>query len=200
MTPWLHIVIHTYGSWLPGDPRGHRTRHHREHVEGDSKSPPPDTPERRAHHYHAMKLMKRAPVILTIPQRERIASELRASLERHGCEVHTLCVDATHAHILARLPSPKPTDPKPTDPNPWASSHKTPNSPRYPFSAHIRHIVGIAKKDASRALSNDGLTPPGGLWSKRGLAKPIHDASYLSATIAYIEAHASEGAVISPRI
>lgn len=37
---WYHIMCHTYGTWLPGDPRGFRTRHHREHVEGDYKSPP----------------------------------------------------------------------------------------------------------------------------------------------------------------
>jgi hypothetical protein len=31
---------HTYGTWLPGDPKGFRTRHHREHIEGDYKKPP----------------------------------------------------------------------------------------------------------------------------------------------------------------
>lgn len=211
MTPWLHLIIHTYGTWLPGDPRGHRTRHHRQHVDGDSKEPPPDTPERRAHHAYAKKLMNRDPVVLTHSQRERIAHELRASLERQGCEVHTLCVDATHAHILARLP--KPTDPNPwvlrTNPNPRVI-RKDPNprvpctdsrpssSPRHPLSAHIRQIVGIAKKDAARALSDDGLAPRGGLWSKRGLAKPIRDEAQFNATIAYIHAHKSQGAVLKP--
>src|SRR6266571_4906356 len=38
---WYHVMGHTYGSWLYGDPRGFRTRHHREHVEGDYKNPPP---------------------------------------------------------------------------------------------------------------------------------------------------------------
>src|SRR5437867_10987899 len=38
---WFHIIISTYGSWLFGDPRGFRTRHHRLHVEGDYKNPPP---------------------------------------------------------------------------------------------------------------------------------------------------------------
>src|SRR5436190_1901454 len=38
---WFHITTHTYAAWLPGDPRGFRTRHHREHVEGDYKNPPP---------------------------------------------------------------------------------------------------------------------------------------------------------------
>jgi hypothetical protein len=38
---WFHIVLTAYGAWMYGDPRGFRTRHHREHVEGDYKNPPP---------------------------------------------------------------------------------------------------------------------------------------------------------------
>ena len=38
---WFHVTAHTYGAWLAGDARGFRTRHHREHVEGDYKHPPP---------------------------------------------------------------------------------------------------------------------------------------------------------------
>lgn len=38
---WYHIMGSTFGTWLPGDPKGFRTRHHREHVEGDYKNPPP---------------------------------------------------------------------------------------------------------------------------------------------------------------
>jgi hypothetical protein len=38
---WFHAIITTYGAWLDGDARGFRTRHHREHVEGDYKNPPP---------------------------------------------------------------------------------------------------------------------------------------------------------------
>jgi hypothetical protein len=38
---WFHLTTHTYGVWLYGDPRGFRTRHHREHIEGDYKNPPP---------------------------------------------------------------------------------------------------------------------------------------------------------------
>jgi hypothetical protein len=29
---WYHIIMSTYGSWLYGDARGFRTRHHREHI------------------------------------------------------------------------------------------------------------------------------------------------------------------------
>src|SRR5690349_5207107 len=37
---WFHCTTHTYGTWLRGDPRGWRSRNHREHVDGDYKHPP----------------------------------------------------------------------------------------------------------------------------------------------------------------
>src|SRR5437868_3666075 len=54
---WYHVMCHTYGTWLPGDPRGFRTRHHREHCDGDYKNPPkPGQWEQR--HAQAKSLMK----------------------------------------------------------------------------------------------------------------------------------------------
>jgi len=38
---WYHCMGNTYGTWLPGDPKGFRTRHHDAHVEGDYRFPPP---------------------------------------------------------------------------------------------------------------------------------------------------------------
>ena len=35
---WYHCTAHTYGTWLRGDPRGWRARHHREHVDGDYRN------------------------------------------------------------------------------------------------------------------------------------------------------------------
>jgi len=37
---WYHCVVTTYGAWLRGDPRGWRSRHHREHIQGDYRRPP----------------------------------------------------------------------------------------------------------------------------------------------------------------
>ena len=39
---WRHVVFTTLGSWLPGDPRGFRTREHKVHSSGDYKKPPPN--------------------------------------------------------------------------------------------------------------------------------------------------------------
>jgi hypothetical protein len=56
---WYHCMGNTFGTWLPGSPKGFRTRHHREHVQGDYKNPPPNgIYEER--HKHAKSLMHRA--------------------------------------------------------------------------------------------------------------------------------------------
>ena len=56
-----HLIWGTYGSWLPGDPRGFRTRRHREHVEGDYKHPPPPGLYEGLHAY-ATDSLKKPPV------------------------------------------------------------------------------------------------------------------------------------------
>ena len=76
---WYHFMGHTYGTWLPGDPKGFRTRHHREHVEGDYKHPPPKG-KYDARWERAKRLMKRDPVYLDEQQRERRGSGIRAVL------------------------------------------------------------------------------------------------------------------------
>lgn len=38
---WRHVVISTRSSWLPGSPRGWRSRNHKRHSSGDYKKPPP---------------------------------------------------------------------------------------------------------------------------------------------------------------
>jgi hypothetical protein len=66
-TGWRHCMSNTFGTWLPGDPRGFRTRRHREHVEGDYRNPPArSTYERR--HEAARKRMRPAPVVKFEPR------------------------------------------------------------------------------------------------------------------------------------
>jgi hypothetical protein len=60
---WYHIMCHTYGTWLPGDDNGFRTRHHREHVNGDYKNPPP-AGKYAGLHQHAQSITKRDEVRL----------------------------------------------------------------------------------------------------------------------------------------
>ena len=41
MSDWVHAIVTLRGWWLPGDPRGFRSRGHRIHSSGDYRNPPP---------------------------------------------------------------------------------------------------------------------------------------------------------------
>src|SRR5947209_9061428 len=68
---WYHCTGSTYGTWLRGDPRGWRARHHREHVNGDYHSPPPRGMYDKLH-ARSKKLMKRDAVHVVDPRLRRI--------------------------------------------------------------------------------------------------------------------------------
>ncbi len=161
---WYHVTGSTYGTWLRGDPRGWRTRHHREHVEGDYRNPPPPDPSQRLY-ASSKRLMKRAPVRLCPEARRAACEAMAAALAHHNVEIGAIAVGATHYHIVARFAGDDP-----------------------------RRLVGIAKKRAARALSDRRLAPPGGVWAIRSRAAPIRDASHLCAARRYVLRHERESA------
>jgi REP element-mobilizing transposase RayT len=163
---WYHVMCHTYGTWLPGDPKGFRTRHHREHVEGDYKNPPPkgkyDPLWQRS-----KDLMKRDPVYLTIQQRHRAADEFVRAFHKWHIDLRIVSIDRIHMHALIRVPDHNP-----------------------------RHYVGLAKKESSAYMKQDHLAEPGGLWAVRCKCLPIADASHFDSATDYIHDHESLGAAI----
>jgi hypothetical protein len=105
---WFHVTTHTYGAWLYGDARGFRTRHHREHVEGDYKNPPPRG-KYDAKAARSRKLLKQPPVILTPEWRKIIGEAVRDKLRDLGALVLCVSMSGQHAHLLAKmLPGPIP--------------------------------------------------------------------------------------------
>jgi hypothetical protein len=99
---WFHVNGNTYGTWLPGDPRGWRSRDHREHVEGDYRRPPP--PGAYSGLYaHAQRSMRQAAVRLT-PEQSKLAGQ--AMIERlvslHSKPI-AFSLDRMHFHLLARF-------------------------------------------------------------------------------------------------
>lgn len=103
---WYHCMGNTYGTWLPGDPRGFRTKHHKEHVEGDYKNPPDENYNQRFH--KSKDLMKRDPVYLTTQQRARAVEEFVKSLQKRKIELVVMAIDRIHFHLLARFPDHNP--------------------------------------------------------------------------------------------
>ncbi len=101
---WFHVILTAYGAWLPGDPRGFRTRHHREHVEGDYKTPPPrGTYTSKLHRSRA--LMKQPLVRLDSISREAVGMALVFRLHKQGAFVLAAAVASQHAHLLVKLPA-----------------------------------------------------------------------------------------------
>lgn len=160
---WYHLTSSTYGTWHRGDPRGWRTRHHREHVEGDYRNPPaPGTFEETL--ALSKRLMKRPPVRLSVDQRIVIVSALVEKLSDDGCDPLAVTMTRNHAHVLARF--------RDHDPREW---------------------FGRAKKHASHTLRLAGRTEPGGIWGVRSQVVPITDRAHQINTLSYILAHADEG-------
>ena len=161
---WFHVTAHTYGAWLYGDPRGFRTRHHREHVEGDYKNPPP--PGKYADKYERSKeSLKQEPVKLDPKFREIVGAALRERLIGLGAKVIAVAMSATHAHVLAQVPNSKKI---------------------------TRDWVGLAKKHAWFLARDAGWQ--GQMWGKRSKATPIKDYDHQTKAFNYIVRHKREGA------
>jgi hypothetical protein len=99
---WYHVSGNTYGTWLPGDPRGWREKKHRTHVDGDYRSPPPPGIGDGLRH-HADRLLRQPPMHLAPPLRALAGQALVEMLGRQDVEVLSVSVSAVHFHILARF-------------------------------------------------------------------------------------------------
>jgi hypothetical protein len=163
---WFHCMGHTYGTWLPGDPKSFRTRHHRQHIEGDYRHPPPKG-KYDAWHAHAKNLMTRDPVILTMDQRILIVRLMVESLQRRIFDIAVASVTDIHFHILARF----------RDHNP-------------------RHWLGIAKKESSHHAKQCNLGVQGGLWAVRTKSLPTKNRGHQINTAKYIYDHLEEGGAV----
>jgi hypothetical protein len=159
-----HIMGHTYGTWLPGDSKGFRTRHHREHCEGDYKNPPSKGAFDELYE-RSKNLMKRDPVYLNLTQRKLSLEAVVQSLLKRNIDVKIAALDRIHLHLLAPFPDDNP-----------------------------RHWIGVAKKESSHALKIHGCGIDGGIWATRCKCLPIEDANHEFRAIDYIAKHAERGA------
>lgn len=159
---WYHISGHTYGSWLPGDPRGWRSRHHREHCDGDYKNPPAaGTHDNRL--LRSKQLMARLPVRLSAAARQVACDLFVNTLLTHHLEPLAVSVDDHHYHVLARF-----TDHQP------------------------RRWIGIAKSRVSGVLSDAKLAPREGVWAVRCNVTPIEERRHQVRVLRYILRHRNE--------
>lgn len=124
---WYHVNGNTYGTWLRGDPRGWRTRRHREHVEGNYKHPP-QKGSFEAMYAQSKSLMKQNAVFLNKEQRRIAGQCFVEKFHEIGIELLAISMDRVHYHLLGRFPDNQ-----------------------------VRQPVGRAKKHASQILTHYGL-------------------------------------------
>ena len=180
---WYHAMASTYGSWLPGDPRGFRTRGHREHIEGDYKSLPP-AGRFTTRHAAAERRLRHNPVAFSLVQRRIVLSEFQQTLSDHEVRVIALAVSANHVHVLGQFLSRS---------KPMLNQHGLRNSA---VDDPVRHMMGIAKQWTSKRLIREGHFIRAPIWGKRGKIVPIHDRSHQVNVFEYIMRHANEGAAV----
>ena len=175
--PWenfFHCNGNTYGTWLRGDPRGWRSHHHREHVEGDYKNLPP-AGKYAAVYQRSKELMKWSPVILTPAQRRVACRAIAEALQFHKVEIIDLSVGAKHWHLLARF---------------WPLDG-------YPTAArHPRRLIGLAKTWANKKLKEAGVGVENSAWGEKCKCKPIADAGHFANVTKYIPLHVRQGQVV----
>ena len=99
---WYHVTFCTYNSWLPGDQRGFRSRHHKLHSTGDHRNPPPKGEHAGLH--HDAKQRSGPPAILPASLRPIVGHAVLRSMRKHGHEVLVIAVGGQHVHLLVQLP------------------------------------------------------------------------------------------------
>jgi REP element-mobilizing transposase RayT len=120
---WRHIIVNTRNSWLHGDERGFRDRHHRTHSSGDYNRPP------TSHEHEGLRdyFERRAGEIVEIPveQRPVVGSAICQNLTSRGHRLAVVSVSKLHAHVVVELPDDV---------------------------TEIKRIIGWAKQKSSRAV------------------------------------------------
>lgn len=104
MSAWYFVTANTYGAWLPGDPRGWRTRHARPQPLADQA---PSADSARLHD-HARRNLKRPPVRLQPKARALALDAFLGVFIFHEIEAIACAIDDHHAHVLARFPDHDP--------------------------------------------------------------------------------------------
>jgi hypothetical protein len=99
---WYHVVLTTYGNWLPGDSRGYRTRHHKQHVDGDYKNPPQE--DYSGLFAKSAAQMNHPVATLGVDYRSLLGLALIERIRRLGGFVLTAAVTSGHVHLLVKMP------------------------------------------------------------------------------------------------
>jgi REP element-mobilizing transposase RayT len=104
---WFHITFGTHGSWLPGDPRGFRTKHSKVHSSGDHRNPPPPGEHNELYEYNK----QLTPNAICIPKHilPTIGNAITIHATQLGHQLIAISVAPMHVHLLIELPRKQAT-------------------------------------------------------------------------------------------
>ena len=178
MVRWYHLIMTSYGFWLPNDPRGSwsdfvgswELYKFGDATKVDTKRSLAHDPHDRANRLAAKAALKYPPVRFDEKQRQAVARGFGIAIGESNYVLHALCIGHDHSHaIVAR---------------------------------HDRSIEQIArhlKSKATMALTKDGVHPllsfrnnDGTIptpWAANCWSVFINDEAQLAAAIAYVERH-----------
>jgi hypothetical protein len=171
MTLWWLLTWRTYGSWLPGDPRGFRTWRRREYVpppreQAESGEPiynPGDYTER----YAAARERLTAPAVcLTLADRRKACSALVAEIGKLQIVPAILAVAESHVHFISQF-----------------------------GELRIRRVAGRLKAAATIAIKHQNSTE-GPVWGTGSHMKSLYAEDDFVSAFRYVEQHEGEGAVV----
>jgi hypothetical protein len=100
---WFRVILTTYGAWLYGDARGFRTRHHRQHIDGDYKNPP--TEDYSEFELRSRESLQQNAVSLAPSWQPLVGDALYSEFTRLGAWIPAIAVATQHAHLMAKMPS-----------------------------------------------------------------------------------------------
>ena len=157
---WL-ISWCTYGSWLPGDPRGF-VSYLRDTSGRQVKHNIPGTPydaELPQLQRFAQCLLRGEPIRLVLDQAEVVLEQFQETARHRGWQLLAVAIMANHVHVVVGVPG---------DPNP-------------------SKILGDLKSYGSRALNQRwGKRPSGSWWAESGSKRKLPDERAVFAAIRYV--------------
>jgi hypothetical protein len=168
---WWLVTWTTYGTWLPGDPRGFQTWRGREQV-----PPPPryaktgepvyDPLQYRGHYETASAAMVEEPVHLNVKEQRTAVQAIVAECEVIPFTPSILAVANAHVHLLVRI-----------------------------GSYSLRIATGRLKAAATRRLHEDGF-PQQKVWCQGCHPKSKDTPAEIRSAFEYVRRHETEGAIV----
>lgn len=172
MGNWWLVTWNTYGTWLPGDPRGFRTWRGHTYVPPPRRYAAPGEPtydRRKFADVHARALNKTSDAVRLVPPHRQVAmAAIVQDIAQLPLRPAILAVGGEHVHFLAKFGSLK-----------------------------IRQTVGRLKSEATRAIKQaDPAFLPKRTWAKECHMRRLDDERAYCNAYAYIQRHINEGAAI----